>query len=273
MQLGKLDVSRAYQRLSYKTARIWPKQHQRVTARKQNAASRKILLFLIALASIAFGVCSPAFAQFVTLGCQGGQCGGSGGGGGCTTTPTLDESASGTANATMASSLSGDVVVAWVLNSGTTTAVSDNSGHSSGWTLRATASGAGFNISEWWTTTTAVWGSTVVTPAGGSPDATQIASFSGGHTASPFDPNVSLPGIGNASNTVTINTTDAITTVIGGGASGSGGGQGLGYTPIFFANFTTTEYQSFSSPQSGLIVNNIGSGDIGMIGDALRCGP
>lgn len=42
---------------------------------------RKYLLFFIALASIAFGVCSPADAQFATIGCQGGKCGGSGGGG------------------------------------------------------------------------------------------------------------------------------------------------------------------------------------------------
>lgn len=55
---------------------------------------RKYLIFLIALASIAFGVCSPASAQFVTLGCQGGQCGGSGGGGPTFTGQTTASNAS-----------------------------------------------------------------------------------------------------------------------------------------------------------------------------------
>lgn len=44
---------------------------------------RKYLLFLIALASIAFGVCSPVAAQ-VTLtgaGCSSSNCAGGGGGG------------------------------------------------------------------------------------------------------------------------------------------------------------------------------------------------
>jgi hypothetical protein len=50
---------------------------------------RKYLLFLIALASIAFGVCSPTFAQVGGLGFPGPGLGHQGGGGGCSQATAL----------------------------------------------------------------------------------------------------------------------------------------------------------------------------------------
>jgi hypothetical protein len=105
MQLGKLDVSRAYQRLSCKTPRIGPKQHQRVTARKQNAGLRKLFLLLIALASIAFGAYSPASAQVGGLGFPGPGPRVSSGGGGCSQATALLARMGGGQNASAVTTL------------------------------------------------------------------------------------------------------------------------------------------------------------------------
>lgn len=177
----------------------------------------------------------------------------------------LDTNSTGGGASATISCNSGDVLLCAFVTSAAVTGCSDNSGHTNAWQQLAVAVGGGFNLALYWTVANANITSATVTGAGGSPLATQVSTWSGGNTASPFDGSAV---VSNASNTQNVTTTGSNEILYQCGCSGSGGGFGVGFTQIEFSNFTTTEYQTQATAGTYTLTNQ-GNGSIGSIGVAL----
>jgi hypothetical protein len=168
----------------------------------------------------------------------------------------LDGSFSGTTTSGTFSCASGDVVMCFIFTDNVPTSVADNSGNSTGWIKRTSSVMGAFNISLWYTTTTAAWSGVTITPtvASGNIYANQGCGISGANTATPFDTNGSIPLVVTNAAAGTYSTNATNTFIFAGGSSlGSFGADATdGFTGLFpYTNFTLTQYQILSTPASG----------------------
>lgn len=144
------------------------------------------------------------------------------------------------------------------------TGVSDNSGNTATWQFLAAESPSN-EIEVWWTKATgALSGATITaTLVGGSFWAIDWGAISGANTTSPFDGTA----VTGPTGPLTISTTNSNTMVIGcfrhNGTQFPTAGAGFTIFPGSGADWLLTEYQLFSSPQTGLSVGDSNSADSG----------
>lgn len=179
---------------------------------------------------------------------------------------------SGSNSLTLTTSHANDFVGLFLTrNAGTVTSVTDNSGVTAAWQLRATIGGTN-SISFWWTTASAALsGATITVNYSANPGFQTIDAFgiSGAKISSPFDSGSAVTG---SADPLTISTTNAVTMVLGGfrEVTASSPTAGSGFTAISGADFQLSEYQIFSSPQTNLSVTQSPSGGSnGCIADAI----
>ena len=123
---------------------------------------------------------------------------------------------------------------------------------------------ATFDLEEWYAIASSTLSSTLITATLSSPDsaATWIAVFgvSGANTASPFDPNVSLPAASaGTSPSTTISTSDSSDALLYACAAG-GGGVAPGFTSVYSNTYPPDQneyvgYKGVSSTQTGLVTS------------------
>jgi hypothetical protein len=238
---------------------------------------RKYLLFLIALASVAFGVCSPAEAQFVTLGAQG--CGGASCAGGGGSTLSIDGSngantgGSATLGVALTTTKTNDVVVVVVLpNGGPVVSVSDGT---NSFTKRSFTC-PGQNIEEWYHVYSGTFSGTItVTQTSSMFMSVSAFGINGAHTAAPFDTNASVPNCDTTIAAAAISTSNANDIIYGGNSCDSTGTATSPWTLLYGSNFALTEYQIVSTTQSGItLANSCSSGSVNRaFMDAIIQGP
>jgi hypothetical protein len=231
---------------------------------RRYAAMRKLLTFLIALAGIALGVCSPAFADSCSraFGRQGGTgCNSvittSGGGGGLTVdgTPqsiiTATSNTSTNATALVTTQTNDTIIVGIVENGFDATGVSGST--LGAFTKRATCFGAcsGFG-SEWFkVASSALAGETITVTYGGTITYSQgaVIAIHGANVSNPatptmYDPNASLPDAYGGAVSTTATTTNANTMGISlQRLNASTTTIDSGWAPVINTNFFMMEYQ------------------------------
>ncbi|MDA4115540.1 MAG: hypothetical protein OK442_03160 [Thaumarchaeota archaeon] len=121
-----------------------------------------------------------------------------------------------------------------------------------------------FDLEEWYATASSTLTSALITATLSSPDsaATWIAVFgiSGANTASPFDPNVSLPATSAATSpSTTMSTSDSSDVLLYACAAG-GGSVAPGFTSVYSSAYPPDQneyvgYEGVSSTQTGLVTS------------------
>jgi hypothetical protein len=244
---------------------------------------RKLLLFLIALASIAFGVCSPAqpaHADCVAI--PGIPPSGTGCAysypptvsGGCSAVLALDGSGQSntsttTVSATITTTNTNDLIVAIVDDPGGTPTIADTS--SLTWTARTGSpfSGGGHTTYVWTAPSSGTLSSdTITVTAAATFHTLNVFGISGSNTSSPFDGSLQQA----SPDPVSITTTNANDFVYAHSNSGSSSpSPGTGLTNIVSGNFAASFYAIFSATQSAVSVGeNPNGGSHLMLADAVK---
>jgi hypothetical protein len=186
-------------------------------------------------------------------------------------TPATNNASSGTSiTTTLTTTKTNDVIICAILINGTTvTGVTDVAGLT--WTKHAETTPSKLYI--WYAVSTGILSGDVITfnfLSATTFTTTSCWGINGANTASPFDPNASIPTVA-ASGTVSISTTNADTFIISAyRCANSTPTAGAGFTALTGANFLLTQYQIVTSAQSSLALPVTGcTTNTGGIGDAV----